>query len=88
MIFRYGCYPMKPVLVTGFFLETSKVTTTYCVATTERVLRFYVFPRVYDGTFRLVERLDTHEVSMFGNKESARMAATAAGLKTWAYVRL
>jgi hypothetical protein len=64
------------------------MTTTYCVATTENVLRFYVFPLVYDGTFRLVERLDTREVSMFGNKESARIAAVKTGLKTWTYVRL
>ena len=61
---------------------------TYCVATTERVLRFYVFPLYADGTFHLLERLDTRGVSMFGNKASARSAALGAGLKTWTYVRL
>jgi hypothetical protein len=53
-----------------------------------RFWRFYVFPHVSDGTSRLVGRLGTYEVSMFGDKESARMVVFEAGLKTLAYMSL
>nr|CUV30705.1 conserved protein of unknown function [Ralstonia solanacearum] len=64
---------------------------TYVLATTETVVSWYSFK--YDnnlrpGDFELLERLDLRKVPQFGDKETAKRAAIALGLKTWIYVRL
>ena len=61
----------------------------YVLATTETRVRWYKFqtPVVRDQ-FELIEVLDTREVPMWGDKESAKLAALALGLKTWRYVKL
>ncbi|AXV97030.1 hypothetical protein CJO80_16580 [Ralstonia solanacearum] len=64
---------------------------TYVLATTETVVRWYNFrgnPGPGRGEFELLERLDLSKVPQFGDKESAKRAAQALGLKTWLYVRI
>ena len=63
---------------------------TYILATTEDTVRWYKFS--YDenlepGQFELLEKLDLKRVPYFGDKEMAKLAAQARGLKTWKYVR-
>ncbi|NWK46423.1 hypothetical protein [Ralstonia pickettii] len=63
----------------------------YVLATTETVVRWYNFrsnPAPHPGEFELLERLDLSKVPQFGDKETAKSAAQALGLKTWAYVRI
>jgi len=59
----------------------------YVIATTDNVLRFYVF-RAREVAPKLVDRLDIHAVSSFKNKDEAKRAALGAGLRTWRYVRV
>lgn len=64
---------------------------TYVLATTETVVRWYCFRHSRDlkeGEFELLEHLDLRRVPQFGDKETAKSAAQALGLKTWMYVRL
>jgi hypothetical protein len=64
---------------------------TYILATTEEVVRWYKFKYNRDlepGQFELVEKLDLKKVPLFGDKETAKLAAQALGLKTWRYVRI
>lgn len=63
----------------------------YVLATTESKVRWYKFPlpvQPESPEFALVDRLDLHEVPCFGDKNSAKMAALALGLKTWRYVKV
>jgi hypothetical protein len=63
----------------------------YVLATTENKVRWYKFPLPVlqeSGGFELLECLDLHEVPCFGDKNSAKMAALALGLKTWRYVKV
>lgn len=64
---------------------------TYILATTDDTVRWYKFK--YDrnlepGQFELLDKLDLKQVPLFGDKETAKLAAQALGLKTWKYVRL
>jgi hypothetical protein len=59
----------------------------YVIATTDNVLRFYVF-RAPEVAPKLLDRLDVHAVSWFNSKDEAKRAALSAGLRTWRYVRL
>lgn len=64
---------------------------TYVLATTETVVSWYSFhfnDSLRPGDFELLERLDLRKVPQFGDKETAKRAALALGLKTWMYVRL
>lgn len=61
----------------------------YVLATNEARVRWYKFPMpVERDHYELIEVLDTREVPMWGDKESAKLAAIALGLKTWRYVKL
>ena len=59
----------------------------YVIATTDNVLRFYVF-RARELAPELLDRLDIHAVSSFKNKDEAKRAAVNAGLRAWRYVRV
>jgi len=64
---------------------------TYVLATTDSIVRWYKFK--YDrnlepGQFELLDKLDLKQVPLFGDKETAKLAAQVLGLKTWKYVRL
>lgn len=64
---------------------------TYVLATTETVVSWYSFrfgPELKPGEYELLERLDLRRVPQFGDKETAKRAAQALGLKTWMYVRI
>lgn len=64
---------------------------TYVLATTENVLRWYKFKfneRTSPDNFSLQIELDLSVIPQFGDKETAKKAAEALGLKTWRYVRL
>ena len=63
----------------------------YVLATTHSKVQWYKFK--YDaslkvGDFTLLDNLDLHEVPCFGDKETAKLAAQALGLKTWRYVKI
>jgi hypothetical protein len=68
----------------------------YVLATTESHVRWYVIQLRYpddicalkEGQFELLDFLDLRVVPGFGNKETAKMAAKALGLKTWRYVKI
>ncbi len=61
----------------------------YVLATTERVVRWYVFdPKtVGESNFKLVDKLDLNQVSIAGDKATAKLWAQEMGLKTWRYVK-
>jgi hypothetical protein len=63
----------------------------YVLGTTDTVVRFYKIGQPL-GTasvnVELLDRLDTSEVTTFGNKESAKEAAIGIGLKTWRYIKI
>lgn len=64
---------------------------TYILATTEDTVRWYMFrydENLEPAQFELLEKLDLRQVPHFGDKETAKLAAQALGLKTWKYVRL
>jgi hypothetical protein len=68
----------------------------YVLATTETRVRWYVIAikKVEDilnlkaGEFELAEELNLALVPGFGNKDTAKRAAIALGLKTWRYVKI
>lgn len=62
----------------------------YVLATTERVVRWYVFdPKtVSSTTYSLSEVLDLNIVPIAGDKATAKLWAEEMELKTWRYVRL
>lgn len=62
----------------------------YVLATTERVVRWYVFdPKtVSSTTYSLGEVLDLNIVPIASDKATAKLWAEEMGLKTWRYVRL
>ena len=61
----------------------------YVLATKHDIIKWYVYPQpITEGQFELIEQLDLNKVPVWGNKESAKEAAIALGLKTWRYIRL
>jgi hypothetical protein len=60
----------------------------YIVATTEDRVRWYEFDLNAGTVVALHEVLDLNRVSRFHDKDSAKVAAKNAGLKTWRYGRL
>lgn len=68
----------------------------YLLATTETHVRWYVLRlkqpadilNLQEGQFELLDYLDLRVVPGFGNKDTAKKAALALGLKTWRYVEL
>lgn len=63
----------------------------YVLATTENKVRWYSFEfgtQTKPGNFILLPQLDLNEVPLFGDKETAKRAAQALGLKTWRYVQI
>ena len=64
----------------------------YVLATMENRVRWYAFgpePLKPDPlNLQLLEVLDLDKVTIFHDKESAKIAARQAGLTTWRYVRL
>jgi len=64
------------------------------LATTESHVRWYVVRLRYpddiltlkEGEFELIDHLDLRIVPRFGNKDTAKRAAKALGLKTWRYI--
>lgn len=64
---------------------------TYVLGTTENVVRYYKFAVASTTTareFTLHTELDLTEIPVFTDKNSAKKAAIALGLKTWRYARL
>ena len=63
----------------------------YILATTDNHVRWYKYQvggQVPPGEFELVDVLHLHEIPLWSDKESARAAAKALGLKTWRYVKI
>ncbi|CAM3407409.1 hypothetical protein [Paracidovorax anthurii] len=63
----------------------------YVLATTENKVRWYKYefgPGMKPGEFELLDQLDLHAVPNLGDKETAKRAAQALGLKTWRYVKI
>lgn len=62
----------------------------YVIATTEQTVKWYVFdPKtVSKSNFELIDKLDLNQVSIAGDKATAKLWAQEMGLKTWRYVRL
>ena len=60
----------------------------YFLATTETKVRWYKFSEWKHGEFELIEQLDLRQVPAFGDKETAKRAALALGLKVWRYVKV
>lgn len=63
----------------------------YVLATTHDKVQWYKFKfdsSLKEGDFVLLNELDLHQVPCFGDKETAKLAAVALGLKTWRYVKL
>lgn len=63
----------------------------YVLATTHSKVQWYKFDfnaSLKEGEFTLLNELDLHEVPCFGDKETAKLAAKALGLKTWRYVKI
>lgn len=63
----------------------------YVLATTGTKVKWYKFKidrNTREGDFELIDELDLMSVPMFGDKETAKSAAVALGLKTWRYVKL
>ncbi len=56
----------------------------YVIATTERVVRWYVFdPKtVNKSNFELIDKLDLNQVSIACDKATAKLWAQEMGLKT------
>jgi len=64
---------------------------TYILATTDETVRWYKFRYNGDlepGQFELLDKLELKQVPHFADKETAKLAAQALGLKTWRYVRI
>ena len=60
----------------------------WILGTTEQVVRFYVFDTLDPKDFRLIDQLDTTQVPMAADKETAKFWAMSLGLKTWRYIRM
>lgn len=63
----------------------------YVLATNEKIVRWYKFdfnPSLAPGKCELLDMLDLNEVPKFSDKETAKIAAQALGLKTWRYVKI
>lgn len=61
----------------------------YVLATKHDVVKWYVYQTpINEGQFELIDQLNLNKVLCWGDKESAKRAAIALGLKTWRYVRL
>ncbi len=61
----------------------------YVIATTEKIVRWYVFdPKTVNETnFKLIDKLDLNQVSIAGDKATAKLWAQEMGLKTWRYIK-
>lgn len=63
----------------------------YVLATTHSKVQWYKFEfnsSTKEGEFVLLDQLDLNEVLCFADKETAKSAAKALGLKTWRYVKI
>ena len=63
----------------------------YVLATTHNKVQWYEFKfdaSIKEGDFILLDNLDLYEAPCFGDKETAKLAALALGLKTWRYVKI
>ena len=60
----------------------------YVLATTDKVIRWYVFDPVKCTSFSIIDKLDTSLVPKAHDKGTAKSWAKALGLTTWNYVRL
>ena len=63
----------------------------YVLATTHSKVQWYKFnfnESLKEGEFVLLQELDLSKVPCFGDKETAKLAAQALGLKTWRYVKI
>lgn len=61
----------------------------YVLATTENVVRWYVYDTTDAGKgFELSNELDLKRVPMLADKMAAKKCAAALGLKTWRYVKV
>ena len=63
----------------------------YVLGTTEDNVHWYAFKfaaTLEEGQYELLDVLDLRRVPKFGDKQTAKDAAQALGLKTWRYVRL
>lgn len=60
----------------------------YVLGTTESKVRWYKFKfdqNLQEGQFELLNELDIGLVPVFNDKETAKQAAFALGLKSWRY---
>lgn len=63
----------------------------YVLATTHNKVKWYKFdlsPHLKPGAFELLDVLDLQEIPCFSDKQTAKRAAQALGLKTYRYVKL
>ena len=62
----------------------------YVLATTGDKVKWYKFKfgtELHEGQYTLLDELDLKEVPSFGDKDTAKQAALALGLKTWRYFK-
>lgn len=62
----------------------------YLLGTTTDLVEFYKFDidKVKEGKFTLTTELHLCSLNLFPDKDSAKRAAQALGLKTWRYIRV
>ncbi|UBB18360.1 hypothetical protein [Comamonas odontotermitis] len=62
----------------------------YVLATTQSKVKWYKFSfgQSKPGEQELVDVLDLDVVPIFGDKQTAKLAAQSIGLKTWRYVKI
>jgi hypothetical protein len=60
----------------------------YVIGTTENRVKWYQFNLASGEVVAVHSVLDLSLVNQFHNKDSAKIAAQNAGLKTWRYVQL
>jgi hypothetical protein len=59
----------------------------YVIATTGPYVKWYRFS-FGSSEYEILETLDLTQVTIFGDKASAKEAALETGLKTWRYVKI
>lgn len=63
----------------------------YILANTTKKVKWYKFDfptNKENPTYELLDILDLQQVPMFSDKQTAKAAALALGLKTWRYVKI
>lgn len=60
----------------------------YVLATTENVVRWYVYDTSSPNVYELIDRLNLDQVPLAADKSTAKEWAKSLGLTTWRYVKI